>query len=411
MKRRAVIARIDAQKSIAYKGIKLLNNCARFLRSWLSRTQELRLSEVRANGAHEFMLVRDHDEIALNLSFSPQTLVQGDKLLAYTRAGLSRTTAIVAAFILLTTLATNLSAREFRAADTQSEDYPTVQALRFMGRLIEEKTGGRLQIRVFHSRQLGEEKETIEQTRAGAIDLNRTNVALIGTFVPAMNALAMPFLFRSIQHLQKVLDGPIGDEILGGFEEFGFVGLTFYDSGARSIYNSVRPVRTIADLKGLRIRVQQSELMSDMIKALGAEPVELPYGQVRTGLATKLIDGAENNWPSFVTTDHYKYASFYTLTEHTMSPEVLVMSYKAWASLSAEDRAIFRDAARQSSHFMRERWRDLEEQSRRQAEAAGVTIVTDFDRKPFEAAMSQIYLKVQRDPAAAALIERIRKVE
>ena len=328
----------------------------------------------------------------------------------YCRAEISRTIAFAGA-LFLTAITTNALAREFRAADTQSEDYPTVQALRYMGSLIEEKSGGRLQIRVFHSRRLGEEKETIEQTRASAIDLNRTNVALIGTFVPAMNVLAMPFLFRSIEHLQKVLDGPIGNEILGSFEPFGFVGLAFYDSGARSVYNSVRPIRSIADMKGLRLRVQQSELMSDMIKALGADPVELPYGQVRTGLATKLIDGAENNWPSFVTTDHYKYASYYTLTEHTMSPEVLVMSRKAWDSLTPEDRTIFREAARQSSRFMRERWKDLEEQSRRQAEAAGVTIVTDFDRKPFEAAMAPIYAKARRDPAAAQLIERIRKVD
>jgi tripartite ATP-independent transporter DctP family solute receptor len=328
----------------------------------------------------------------------------------YSRAHLSRTVAIVVA-LLLTAVTTNASAREFRAADTQSEDYPTVQALRYMGRLIEEKSGGRLQIRVFHSRQLGEEKETIEQTRAGAIDLNRSNVALIGTFVPAMNVLAMPFLFRSIEHLQKVLDGPIGNEILGSFEPYGFVGLAFYDSGARSVYNSVRPIRSIADLKGLRLRVQQSELMSDMIKALGAEPIELPYGQVLTGLATKLIDGAENNWPSFVTTDHYKYAGYYTLTEHTMGPEVLIMSRKAWESLPPEDRTIFREAALQSGRFMRERWKDLEEQSRRQAAGAGVTIVTEFDRKPFEAAMASIYAKAQRDPAAAQLIERIRKVD
>ena len=325
------------------------------------------------------------------------------------RAGLSRTLSIVGA-LFLAAATTNAPAREFRAADTQSEDYPTVQALRYMGRLIEERTDGRLQIRVFHSRQLGEEKETIEQTRAGAIDLNRTNVALIGTFVPAMNVLAMPFLFRSIEHLEKVLDGPIGNEILNSFEPYGFVGLTFYNSGARSVYNSVRPIRSITDMQGLRIRVQQSQLMSDMIRALGAEPIELPYGQVRTGLATKLIDGAENNWPSFVTTDHYKYAGYYTLTEHTMSPEVLVMSLKAWSSLSAEDRKIFREAALESSRFMRERWRDLEEQSRRQAERAGVTIVADFDRKPFEAAMLPIYEKAQRDPSAAALIERIRKV-
>src|SRR3954465_3668877 len=197
--------------------------------------------------------------------------------------------------LFLTAASTGVFAREFRVADTQAESYPTVQALHYMGSLIAERSGGRHQIKVFHSRQLGEEKETLEQTRAGAIDLNRTNVALIGTMVPAMNVLAMPFLFRSIEHLQKVLDGPIGNELLASFESHGFVGLAFYDSGARSIYNSVRPVTSIADLKGLRIRVQQSELMSDMIKGLGAEPIALPYGQVLTGLATRLIDGAENN--------------------------------------------------------------------------------------------------------------------
>src|SRR3954462_8446231 len=189
-----------------------------------------------------------------------------------------RTIAIVAA-LWLTAASTIVAAREFRAADTQAEDYPTVQALRFMGNMIAERSGGRAQIRVFHSRQLGEEKETIEQTRAGAIDLNRTNVALIGNFVPATNVLALPFLFRSIEHMQKVLDGPIGSESLNSFEPYGVFGLAFYDSGARSIYNGTRPVRSIADLKELRIRVQQSELMSQMIRALGAEPVEMPYGQ------------------------------------------------------------------------------------------------------------------------------------
>src|SRR6266849_4700995 len=332
------------------------------------------------------------------------------KLPVHSRADLSRTVTIVVA-LCLAAVSTIAVAREFSVADTQSEDYPTVQALRYMGGLIAEHSGGRHEVRVFDSRLLGEEKETIEQTRAGAIDLNRTKVALIGNFVPAMNVLAMPFLFRSIEHLQKVLDGPIGNEILDSCGSYGFVGLAFYDSGARSIYNSVRPIRSIADVKGLRLRVQQSELMSDMIRALGAEPVELPYGQVLTGLATKLIDGAENNWPSFVTTDHYKFAGYYTLTEHTMSPEVLVMSQKAWESLSADDRMIFRDAAIQSSHFVRERWKDLDMLSRRQAEAAGVTIVTDFDRKPFEAAMAGIYEKAQRSPATAELIERIRKVE
>lgn len=242
----------------------------------------------------------------------------------YSRADLSRTVAIVVA-LFSTAASTSAVTREFRAADTQNEDYPTAQALRYMDHLIAKRSGGRHHIRVFHSRQLGEENKTIEQTRAGAIDLNLTNVALIGTF--------------------------------------------------------------------------------------DAEPIELAYGQVPTGLATRLIDGAENNWPSFVTTDHYKYAGYYTLTEHTMSPEVLVISQKAWESLSAEDQKIFRDAAIRSSHFMREKWKDLEERSRQQAKAAGVTMVTDLDRKPFEAAMAGIYARVQRDPAAAKLIERIRKVE
>jgi tripartite ATP-independent transporter DctP family solute receptor len=302
-------------------------------------------------------------------------------------------------------------AREFRAADTQAADYPTVRALEYMGRLIEQRTDGRHRVRVFHSRQLGEEKETIEQTRAGAIDINRTNVGPLGSLVPAANTLALPFLFRSIEHLHAVMDGPVGEEILASFEPYGFIGLTFYDSGARSIYNSKRPVYTIADLKGLRIRIQQSELMAEMIRALGAQPVELPYGQVETGLATGLVDGAENNWPSFVTTGHYKYARNYTLTEHTMSPEVLIMSLRAWQSLSDPDKAIFRDAARESNRFMRAQWMALETQSARQARQAGVTIVSDFDRKPFEAAMSKIYAKAATDPVIAPMIDRIRQVQ
>jgi tripartite ATP-independent transporter DctP family solute receptor len=316
-----------------------------------------------------------------------------------------------AALALGVTLAGAASAREFRAADTQVADYPTVQAVEYMARLVAERTGGRHSIRVFHSRQLGEERDTIEGTKAGAIELNRTNIVPLGAFVPTVNALAMPFLFRSPDHLHKVLDGDIGSEILDSLQPHGFVGLTFYDSGARSIYNSVRPIRSMADLKGLKIRVQQSQLMVDMIKALGAEPIELPYGQVLTGLATKLIDGAENNWPSYVTTDHYRHAGYYTLTEHLMAPEVLVMSIKAWETLSEPDRKIFKDAAQESNMFMRQRWRALEEKSAKQAEAAGIMVIRNVDRAPFEAAMKTIYAKAAAEPTSARLIERIRQVQ
>jgi tripartite ATP-independent transporter DctP family solute receptor len=316
--------------------------------------------------------------------------------------------ALVAGLVLW---AGNAAAREFRSADNQVENYPTVEAVQYMAKLVAERTNGRHTIKVFHSRQLGEEKDTIEATKAGAIDINRTNIVPLGSFIPAVNVLAMPFLFRSPDHLHKVLDSDIGNELLDTFRPHGFTGLTFYDSGARSMYNSIRPIRSLADMKGLKIRIQQSQLMVDMIKALGAEPVELPYGQVLTGLATKLIDGAENNWPSYVTTDHFRHAGYYSLTEHLMAPEVLVMSNKAWDSLDENDRKIFRDAARESNRFMREQWRALEQKSQRQAEAAGIMITQGIDRRPFEAAMANIYAKAAADPALAGFIERIRQVQ
>ena len=303
------------------------------------------------------------------------------------------------------------SAREFRAADIQEEDYPTVQALLYMDKLVAERTQGRHHIRVFHSRQLGEESQTIEQTRVGAIDLDRINVAAIGDAAPPLSVLAQPFLFGSIDHLYRVIDGTIGEDILAAIEPYGFVGLTYYDSGARSIYTRAPPVRSLADLRGLRIRVQQSDLITRMMRALGAAPVALPYGQVLTALQARLVDGAENNWPSFVTTGHYRVAQFYSLTEHTMGPEVLVMSRRAWDELSDADRAIFRAAARESSQYMRARWLSWEEQSRREAAAAGVTIIGDLDRQAFEDATRSLREEMRADPKLGPLIARIQAVQ
>jgi len=301
-------------------------------------------------------------------------------------------------------------AREFRAADNQVADYPTVLAIEHMSRLVHERTNGRHSIRVFHSGQLGEENETIKQTRVGAIDINRINTAPLTQVIPELEALTIPFLFSSVDHLHRVLDGPVGEEILKQLDSYEFVGLTFYDSGARSIYTS-RPVHSLADMKGLRIRVQNSRLAEDMIKAMGATPVVISYGQVLTSLATKLVDGAENNWPSYVTTDHYKLATHYILTEHTMAPEILIMSRKAWDMLDATDRDIFKQAARESSLFMRGQWRAWEERSRNQAIEAGNTIVSTFDRKPFVDAMQGLHASAEKDPKLKRLIDMIRAVD
>jgi tripartite ATP-independent transporter DctP family solute receptor len=279
-----------------------------------------------------------------------------------------------------------------------------------MDQLVTQRTGGRHRIRVFHSRQLGEEGQTIEQTRVGAIDMNRINVGAMGHVAPILNVLALPFLFRSVDHLYKVVDGPIGDEILEALESSGLIGLTFYDSGARSIYTATRPVNAIDDLRGLRLRIQQSELMDRMIKSLGAEPIGLAYGQVLTALQTKLVDGAENNWPSFVSAGHYKVARYYTVTQHTMSPEVLIMSQRAWADLSTEDRMIFREAARESSRYMREQWLSWERRSEQQAIEAGVSVISKINRQPFEDATKPLRDTMRADPRYRSLIERIEAV-
>ena len=298
-------------------------------------------------------------------------------------------------------------AREFRAADIQEDNYPTVQALRVMDQLVTQRTDKRHSIRVFHSRQLGEESQTIEQTRVGAIDINRINVGAIGNVAPVLNVLALPFLFRSVDHLYKVIDGPIGEEILAAVEPYGFVGLTFYDSGARSIYTARRPVRTMADLRGQRIRIQQSDLMEKMISALGGAPISLPYGQISTALTANLVDGAENNWPSYVSAGHFKVAPFYTVTEHTMGPEIVIMSRRAWDELTSEDRAIFRAAARDSTRYMREQWLSWEQRSRKQAMNAGVTVIDAIDRKAFAAATAPLRDEMRKDSRFGALIKRI----
>lgn len=318
----------------------------------------------------------------------------------------------VAALIGVLIAPASSNARDFRAADIQAADYPTVQAIDFMSRLIAQKTDGRHRIIVFHSRQLGEEKETIEQTRAGAIDINRVNAGPLSPLAPEISALSLPFLFRSNEHLWAVLDGPIGQEILASLKPHGLVGLTFYDSGARSIYNSIRPINSLADAKGLRIRIQQqSELQREMMTAIGAEPIPLAYGQVLTGLSTGIIDGAENNWPSYVTTGHYKVAQYYTLTEHSMAPELLVMSQKAWDALAPSDQEIFKAAAVESGQFMHRQWRAWEARAREEARSEGNKIVESFDRAPFEAAMKPIYDKAMQNDRIRALVERIRAVK
>ena len=246
------------------------------------------------------------------------------------------------------TLALPAAARDFRSADIHPTDYPTVEAVRYIGKLLSEQTGGKLGVKVYPNGALGNEQDTIEQLKIGGLDMMRINVAPLNNVVPETIVPALPFLFRSEEHMHTVLDGPIGDEILAAMEEQGMVGLAFYDSGARSMYTANKPIKSLADVQHMKIRVQQSDLFVAMVEALGANPTPMPFGEVYTALKTGIVDAAENNFPSYESSRQFEAAKYYTLTEHSMAPEVLVFSKVIWDTLTPEDQALIRKAAKDS---------------------------------------------------------------
>lgn len=301
-------------------------------------------------------------------------------------------------------------AQTLRSTDIHPDGYPTVEAVKFMGKLLEQRTNGRIKINVFHSAQLGQEKDTIEQTRFGVLDMNRINMAPFNNLIPATNVPSLPFIFRSVDHMRKVMDGPIGESILKEFEKHDLVGLAFYDSGARSFYNSKRPITKPDDMKGLKIRVQQSDMFISLVSALGANATPMNFGEVYSGLQTGLIDGAENNWPSYESTKHFEVSKFYSLTEHSLSPEVLVMSKKSFDKLSKEDQALVKAAAKESVAEMRKLWDAREKASEAKVKAGGA-VVNTVEKQPFIDAMKPVYEKFVKDQALKDLVAAIQAVK
>ena len=294
-----------------------------------------------------------------------------------------------------------------RSADTHPDGYPTVDAVKYMGELIKERTKGAYSVEVYHSAQLGEEKDTIEQTQAGVLDLNRVSMGPFNGIVPETAVPSLPYMFRSVEHMRHVMDGPIGEQILKAFEVHNLVGLAFYDSGARSFYNTKKDITSIADLKGMKFRVIQSDVFVDMVNALGANATPMAYGEVYSALQTGVIDGAENNWPSFESAKHFEVAKQYTLDQHQIVPEVLVMSKASWDKLTPEDQAIVRQAAKDSVVKMRELWDAQEKKSRDIVEKAGVK-VSEIDKQPLIDAMKPVYDKYLSTPELKDLAARIQ---
>ncbi|HMO06321.1 MAG TPA: TRAP transporter substrate-binding protein [Paracoccaceae bacterium] len=299
----------------------------------------------------------------------------------------------------------------FKSSDTHPEGYPTVAAVEHMGALMQERSGGRLCVEVFHSAQLGEEKDTIEQTQFGVIDFNRVSMGPFNNLIEETKVVSLPFIFRGTDHMHRVMDGPIGDEILAAFEPHGFVGLAYYDGGSRSFYNRSKPITSIEDLAGMKIRVMQSDVFVDMMTALGANATPMPFGEVYSAIQTGVIDGAENNWPSYESTGHFEVAGYYTLNQHLIVPEVLVMSKVSWDKLSAEDQAIVRQAAKDSIGVNRELWAAREKVSEEKVRAAGAQVIDNIDKTPFIEAMVPVYQKHANTPALKSLVERIQATE
>jgi tripartite ATP-independent transporter DctP family solute receptor len=305
-------------------------------------------------------------------------------------------------------LAMAANAVEFRSADVHnSDDYPTVAAVKHMSELLDKRSNGKYKIKVFNKSALGSEKETLDQVKIGALEMNRVNISALNSICPKTLVPTMPFLFDSIAHMRKSLDGPIGDEILQGCEKEGLVGLAFYDSGARSIY-AKKPVKTLADAKGLKIRVQQSDLWVALVSAMGANATPMPAGEVFTALKTGLIDAAENNIPSYDGFKHYEAVKFYSRTEHSMAPEMLVMSKAIYDKLSKADQELFRSTAKESVAFQRKKWDEQEAKSLEVVTKGGAQIIADVDKASFRSAMTPVYAKFISTPDLQRLVKAVQ---
>ena len=300
-----------------------------------------------------------------------------------------------------------------KASDVHPAGYPTVAAVESMGKKLEQASNGRLSIAMYPSMQLGGEKEAIEQAQVGAIAFARVSVGALGPVVDDLNVFNLPYVFRNTAHMQQVIDGPIGQELLDKVTSSGkgLVGLAWMDAGARNFYDTKKPIRNIADLKGQKIRVMGNPMFVEMANAMGANGVPMGYDQVFTSLQTGVIDGAENNPPSFVFDNHYQVAKYYTVDEHLIVPEMLIISKKTFDQLTPDEQASIKKFARDAQFEERTLWASYEQQAMDKAKSAGIQIIqiSDADKKAFQDAVKSVWDKY--GPKYAEMVRRIQEVK
>lgn len=293
------------------------------------------------------------------------------------------------------------------ATDVHVKDYPTVEAVRWIGETMARETGGRVSLRQYHSGQLGRESEAIDMARFGAIDMTRVYSGALNNAFPLTQALCLPYVFDSVPHMRRAMDEGVGKAVLDGFSRRGLVGLAIYDSGARCFYNARRPIQTPADLHGMKIRVPVSDIFIRMLRLFGANPTPLSLGEVFSGLETRMIDGAENNIRSFHSSRHFEAAQYWSQTNHSYAPDVLLVSQRTMDALLPGDRELLRETARQSVGVMRTLWDESEAKARAAVMAGGVRSNT-ADLAAFAHASQPLLAEYRREPAIESLYRRIR---
>ncbi len=298
-----------------------------------------------------------------------------------------------------------------RYAENQAEDYPTTQGAIYFSQLVEERTNGRIKILVYSGGELGRELDVITQLQYGGIDFTRVSISQMAAIESDFNVLQMPYLYRDSDHMWSVLDGEIGYDFLNSVEEDDLIGLSWYDAGTRNFYNSVKPITCLEDMEGMKIRVQDSSLMEDAIRSLGATPVAISYEEVYSALETGEVDGAENNWPSYESMVHYEVAPYWTQDEHTRIPEIQLCSKHTWEQFSKEDQEIILEAAKESALYERELWTERETSTKNAVIAKGVQVVelSDEEKQRFQDAMQGVYEKYCADNMD--VLEEIMAVE
>ncbi|RYF16993.1 MAG: TRAP transporter substrate-binding protein [Comamonadaceae bacterium] len=280
-----------------------------------------------------------------------------------------------------------------KASDVHPPGYPNVVAVENLGKKLEAATKGRIKLQMFPGGVLGSEKEVVEQTQVGAIQIARISLGVLGPVVPDVNVFNMPFVFRDEAHMRKVIDGPIGAEILDKITNSParLVALGYMDSGSRSLYTK-KPVRTPADLKGQKIRMMGNPLFVDTMNAMGGNGISMGHTEVFGALQTGVIDGAENNPPTLFTSNQYTTVKYYTQTNHLIIPEIFVMSKVTWDKLSKDEQALVRKFSREAQMEQRGLWDKSVAEYTAKLKAAGIEFITT-DTKPFYDATEPVRAK------------------